>query len=70
MPPEANLDVSVAIVKGALGLGTHSTDCLRKWAFKSSKAFWQVGVHSQGWSFLVRLMRGQATEEYSGIKHR
>ena len=39
MPLDANLDASVAMAKGTFGSGTRSTGCLRKRAFRSSKAF-------------------------------
>ena len=39
MAPEANLEASVAKVKGALGLGSWSTGWERKSFFSSSKDF-------------------------------
>ena len=63
MAPEANLEASVAIAKGAAGSGRCRTGLDRNKDLSVSKEVWQAGDQFQGRFFLVRSMRGRATLE-------
>ena len=63
MAPEAYLEASVAMVKGAAGSGRCRTGFDRNKDLSVSKEFWHAENQFQGRFFLVRSMRGQATLE-------
>ena len=63
MAPEAYLEASVAMAKGAGRSGRWRTGFDRNRDLRVSKEVWQAGDQFQGKFFLVRSMRGQATLE-------
>ena len=57
MAPEAYLEASVAMAKGAAGSGRCRTGFDRKRDLSVSKEVWQAGNQFHGGFFLVRSMR-------------
>ena len=63
MAPEAYLEASVAMAKGAARLERWRTGLDRNKDLRVTNEVWQAGDQFQDKFFLVRLIRGQATLE-------